>query len=77
VTHTIPGFLDKVGDLWCRCMHDEYNWPMHGKYRCRTCFRERVVPWADDSTIVVQQGNSNVNHHGAEREYRSASVYLC
>jgi len=29
-------------------MHDEITWPIHGRYRCRTCWREYPVAWERD-----------------------------
>ena len=36
---------DMAGRLWCGVMHDGMMWPVHGRYRCRTCWREYVVAW--------------------------------
>jgi hypothetical protein len=35
----------KVGDAWCRIMHDSPMWPIHGQYQCRRCMRRFPVPW--------------------------------
>ena len=34
-----------MGDLWCKLLHDQPNWPMHGHYICRSCGRRYAVPW--------------------------------
>ena len=31
--------------LWCRVMHDNVTWPLHGSYQCRHCHRTYVAPW--------------------------------
>jgi hypothetical protein len=36
---------DRIADLWCRKMHNEAMWPIHGKYVCKRCFREYPVEW--------------------------------
>jgi len=38
--------LEPLGELWCRMMHREVMWPIHGRYQCRVCFREFLVPYA-------------------------------
>ncbi len=42
----------RIGDLWCRLMHDEPMWPAHGKYECRTCGRRFQVSWQQPSTVT-------------------------
>jgi hypothetical protein len=39
------GFLARLGDLWCRRMHDSPMLPIHGRYQCRKCHRYHDVPW--------------------------------
>jgi hypothetical protein len=36
----------KLRALWCAATHDAPMWPIHGQYRCRTCGRSYLVPWA-------------------------------
>ncbi len=40
---------ETIGTLWCRPMHDAPTWPIHGHYRCGTCRRRYLVPWAETS----------------------------
>jgi hypothetical protein len=42
-------WIGRLGDLWCRCMHNAnaMTWPAHGHYRCRVCHREYTVPWEE------------------------------
>jgi hypothetical protein len=35
----------RIGELWCRMMHRNAMWPMHGKYICQQCLREYPVAW--------------------------------
>jgi hypothetical protein len=37
----------RLGESWCRVMHDEITWPIHGHYRCRRCHRLYPVPWEE------------------------------
>lgn len=36
----------RLGILWCSVMHNDAMWPIRGNYRCRTCGRYYLVPWA-------------------------------
>ena len=42
----------RIGDLWCKFMHDEPMWPAHGQYECRTCGRRFQASWEQPSTVV-------------------------
>jgi hypothetical protein len=48
------GFLDKVGDLWCRYTHEAVMWPIHGHYQCRICLRQYPVPWAEGAQLQAE-----------------------
>lgn len=41
---------NRIADLWCRRMHTEAMWPIHGKYICPRCLREHVVNWEGPAT---------------------------
>jgi hypothetical protein len=30
---------------WCKNIHTQAMWPMHGKYICSRCFCEHAVVW--------------------------------
>ena len=34
-----------LGRAWCRTMHRNARWPIHGEYECSTCFRRYRVEW--------------------------------
>ena len=36
---------ERILAAWCRKMHNEAMWPMHGRYICRKCLREHRVVW--------------------------------
>jgi transposase-like protein len=38
----------RLAEFWCKLMHPTPMWPSHGRYRCRTCRRDYVVPWESD-----------------------------
>ncbi len=42
--------LSAAGEFWCRLMHNEVTWPVHGRYRCQRCHREYPVPWTTKRT---------------------------
>jgi hypothetical protein len=44
---------ETIGTLWCCLMHDAPTWPIHGHYRCRTCQRQYLVPWAETSVSAL------------------------
>jgi len=35
----------RVGTLWCKLLHNEPMWPIHGYYECRTCGRYFPAGW--------------------------------
>jgi hypothetical protein len=39
--------LDWISGIWCRNMHTEAMWPIHGKYVCKRCLREYPVAWEE------------------------------
>lgn len=60
--------IDLAGRLWCGLMHDQITWPIHGRYRCRTCWREYHVRFdatvaARASTLAHPVSNGDVSVH--------------
>ena len=47
---------ENLGTVWCAIMHDSPTWPIHGKYRCRTCGRQYPVPWDEDHFPMAPAG---------------------
>lgn len=45
----------KLGEIWCRVMHDEVMWPVCGKYQCRVCMRAYRVVWEAQAEPAAQQ----------------------
>ena len=37
--------LDRISEAWCKTMHSDAMWPIHGRYRCARCLREHRVEW--------------------------------
>ncbi len=37
--------MNFIRSAWCKSMHKETMWPMHGKYICPRCLLEYPVPW--------------------------------
>ena len=50
--------IETIGTLWCRLMHDAPTWPIHRHYRCRTCQRQYLVPWAETSASELVSAHS-------------------
>jgi len=44
---------DKIMAAWCRKMHDQAMWPMHGRYICGKCLREHRVAWEGYTAVPV------------------------
>jgi hypothetical protein len=42
--------LNRIADFWCRKMHNEAMWPIHGKYICPRCLREHALEWEGPAT---------------------------
>ena len=38
-------FWSRTAELWCKLMHQDAMWPIHGYYRCRSCLRQYPVSW--------------------------------
>jgi hypothetical protein len=37
--------IERLGNWWCKFIHDAPTWPIHGQYECRTCGRHHPVIW--------------------------------
>ena len=37
--------MNWISQLWCKKMHSQPMWPIHGKYICPQCLREYPVAW--------------------------------
>ena len=37
--------MNWISQLWCKKMHSQAMWPIHGKYICPQCLREYPVAW--------------------------------
>lgn len=37
--------LNWISEVWCKTMHRQAMWPIHGRYLCPTCLHEYVVDW--------------------------------
>lgn len=46
-----PSVFERLRTRWCRMMHDAPMWPVRGHYRCRSCGRNFLVPWASEPTV--------------------------
>ena len=53
-------FWSRAADLWCRLMHPDPMWPIHGYYRCPACLREHRVPWEIIPFLVAGDAGSAV-----------------
>jgi hypothetical protein len=51
-------WLTRMGDVWCRMMHRDVMWPIHGKFQCRKCFRLHPITWGGR----VEDHSSSMSH---------------
>jgi hypothetical protein len=49
----ISGAMETPARLWCRAMHPDPMWPIHGCYRCPSCLRTYPVPWELPETPIT------------------------
>lgn len=42
--------LNWISELWCKKMHVQAMWPIHGRYICPQCLREYPVVWEGPAT---------------------------
>lgn len=40
---------EKISEMWCRKMHKQAMWPIHGRYVCSECLREHTIDWFESS----------------------------
>lgn len=64
-------FWARVASFWCRQMHGEPMWPMHGRYECRICGRRHRVCWEDGP---VAQGYASAPQRAAQGLVRGGIV---
>jgi hypothetical protein len=50
------GWADLLGIFWCKHFHASVMWPIHGRYKCRVCFRLYSVPWHQGNQIDARSG---------------------
>ena len=39
-----------IRTTWCKSMHNQAMWPIHGRYICPTCLQEYPVAWEGHAT---------------------------
>ena len=44
--------LNWIRSTWCKKVHTDPMWPMHGRYICRRCLREYPVSWEGPATTA-------------------------
>jgi len=68
----------KLASAWCRLTHGSPMWPIHGQYRCPTCFRAYPVTWeaapeASRPVLVRPRAHSPVRLRHTSRALTRAS----
>jgi hypothetical protein len=64
--------INWIRTTWCKSMHNEAMWPMHGKYICPRCLREYPVAWevpaaASDYADVSLRHNQEAVTYNAQQ----------
>ena len=54
----VKQLFNQLGTWWCMRMHSTAMWPLHGKYRCRTCLREFAVEFEHMPAKEADQGSA-------------------
>jgi hypothetical protein len=67
--------LNWIRSTWCKSMHTETMWPMHGKYICSRCLREYPVAWEGPATVAEYADVSL--RHAPEASHYAAQERLC
>jgi hypothetical protein len=44
--------MERLGVWWCRLQHGSLFWPMHGEYRCASCYRRYRVAWDAPASVL-------------------------
>jgi len=63
--------LNWIRDTWCKSMHDDVMWPIHGKYVCTRCQVEYPVLWETPLPVPVRAA-ANVRSIREEVPYASS-----
>jgi hypothetical protein len=53
--------LSMLGKAWCRTMHRQAMWPIHGEYYCSICLRRYPVPW-EHGTEEPEEAAGRASH---------------
>jgi hypothetical protein len=51
---------EKISDLWCRKMHKQSMWPIHGRYVCSECLREHTIEWSEANKQAIERTPAQV-----------------
>jgi hypothetical protein len=61
--------LKWISVMWCKAMHPQPMWPIHGQYVCPTCMRRYSVPW-EGAQIAEQRTTAAVRPARSGRPLR-------
>jgi len=64
--------INKISELWCKKMHTNAMWPIHGRYICPQCLRTYPVVWEDP---VVRRNAVQPEVAQAEIQRQAAPIY--
>lgn len=53
--NTMLSIRSKLGEFWCRLVHEEIMWPVNGYYECRVCLRRYPVVWQEQAAAVSEE----------------------
>ena len=64
-----------IRTTWCRNMHNQAMWPIHGKYICPQCLQEYPVAW-EGPAIRAEYADPALSQAAVEPSY-TAEHRLC
>jgi hypothetical protein len=67
--------IDWIRTTWCKSMHNQAMWPIHGKYICPRCLAEYPVEWEGPVTHT-EYADPALRHAAAAVPY-TVEQHLC
>lgn len=64
--------MARIGNFWCRLMHNEPMWPVYGRYECRTCGRHHRA-WQEEHAEPEASWSRQMNRGANVSSLRQAA----
>jgi hypothetical protein len=66
-----------IRTTWCKSMHNQAMWPIHGRYICPTCLQEYPVAWEGPATTAEYANAPTLAISDVQAAPHSAEHRLC